>query len=105
MVRTLKDITPTAQPMTDAELWRTIMIGVVLGSPAVFLLATGMALFATSLGNALLIAIEPAFFCGVFFGGTVSLMRHLRRIEIADQADHDRLRQDHAAPRFTELAA
>ena len=105
MLRTLRDITPTAQPMTDAELWRTIMIGVMVGSPGVFMLATGMALFATSLGNALLIGIEPAFFCGAFFGGTVSLMRQLHRIELADRADHDRLHQEPATLQSTKLAA
>ncbi|GAC1367533.1 MAG: hypothetical protein NVSMB4_21480 [Acidimicrobiales bacterium] len=91
MARTLNEITPAAQPMTDAELWRTIGFGVLFGSPAIFVLATVMALFATTLGNAMLIAIEPAFFGGVFFGGTVSLMHHLRRIELDDRADHLRL--------------
>ncbi|GAC1593366.1 MAG: hypothetical protein NVS3B21_14300 [Acidimicrobiales bacterium] len=91
MARTLSEITPASQPMTDAELWKMMVHGALFGSPAIFVLATVMALFATTLGNAMLMAIEPAFFGGLFFGGTVALMRHLRRIELDDRADHLRL--------------
>lgn len=95
MPRTLHDITPTARAMTDAELWRTIIFGALVGSPAIFVLTTLMALFATSLGNALAIAVGPAFFGGVFFGGTVPLMKYVHRLELADRADH---RQIHVLP-------
>ncbi|GAC1530877.1 MAG: hypothetical protein NVS3B12_06040 [Acidimicrobiales bacterium] len=105
MARTLNEITPAARPMTDAELWRTIVFGALFGSPAIFVLVTVIGVFATTLGNAMLIAIEPAFFGGVFFGGTVALMHHLRRLELDDRADHLQLRSPAVVVAEMPLAA
>ena len=105
MPRTLHDITPTARAMTDAELWRTIIFGALVGSPAVFVLTTLMALLATGLGNALAIAVGPAFFGGVFFGGTVPLMQYVHRLELADRADHHQIHVLSVAAREVPLAA
>lgn len=74
-----------AEPLTDDDLWRVIMIGILLGTPATFVLTTLLALPATGLINALGVAVEPAFFSGLFLGGLVPLMRQLGWIEAAER--------------------
>jgi len=74
-----------AEPLTDDDLWRVIMFGFLVGTPAAFVLTTLLALPATGLINALGVAVEPAFFSGLFFGGLVPLMRQLGRIEAAER--------------------
>jgi len=74
-----------AEPLTDDDLWRVIMFGILVGTPAAFVLTTLLALPATGLINALGVAVEPAFFSGLFFGGLVPLMRRLGRIEAAER--------------------
>ena len=74
-----------AEPMTDEDLWRVIMFGLLAGTPAVFVITTLLALPATGLFNAMAIAVEPAFFSGLFYGGLFPLMRQLGRIEAADR--------------------
>jgi hypothetical protein len=71
--------------MTDDDLWRVIMFGFLVGTPAAFVLTTLLALPATGLFNAMAIAVEPAFFSGLFLGGLVPLMRQLGRIEAAER--------------------
>lgn len=43
------------------------MCGFLVGTPAAFVLTTLLALPATGLTNALGVAVEPAFFSGLFF--------------------------------------
>ncbi len=74
-----------ADALTDAELWRVLMLGVAVGTPAVFVLTTLLALPVAGLVNALGVATVPAFFCGMFYGGLVPLMRRLARVEAADR--------------------
>lgn len=76
--------TSVAEPLTDDDLWRVIMFGFLAGTPAAFVLTTLLALPATGLFNAMAIAVEPAFFGGLFLGGLVPLMRQLGRIEAAE---------------------
>ncbi len=49
-----------AEPLTDHDLWRVIMFGFLVGTPAVFIVTTLLALPATGLANALGLAVEPA---------------------------------------------
>jgi len=74
-----------AEPLTDDDLGRVMMFGLLVGTPAAFVLTTLLALPATGLFNAMAIAVEPAFFSGLFLGGLVPLMRQLGRMEAAER--------------------
>jgi hypothetical protein len=81
--------TPAAHhgALTDDGLYQLISVGVLVGTPVLFVTAVVISyLSGVGMGNALAIAIIPALFGGVTFGGFVGLMRHLRREDQADAA-------------------
>ncbi len=71
--------------LSDDGLYKLIAAGMIVGTPILFVVAVLISyLSGVGVGNALAIAVIPAMFGGVTFGGFVVLMGHLRR---EDQAD------------------
>ncbi|MHB8671722.1 MAG: hypothetical protein ACYDAD_14375, partial [Acidimicrobiales bacterium] len=65
---------------TDREFWHDMVIGMLVGTPMVWLLSMGIALIAgIRLDNAALMGIVPALFCATFYGGLIPLMGRLIR--------------------------
>lgn len=66
----------------DRQLFRDIMFGLTVGSPAILALSVLIGTIAgIGLGNSLAMGIVPGFFGGMFFGGLVPMMRRLDRQE------------------------
>jgi hypothetical protein len=73
--------------LSDDGLYKLIGAGMIAGTPILFIVAVVISyLSGVGVGNALAIAVIPAMFGGVTFGGFVVLMRHLRREDQADAA-------------------
>jgi hypothetical protein len=74
-----------SEPMTDDGLFQLIAVGMLSGTPVLYLVAVGIAMLSgVGTGNALAIGAIPALFGGVTFGGFVGLMRHLRHEDKAE---------------------
>ncbi len=73
--------------MSQAELGRVLIFGLVVGTPVMFTLIVGLCVAAgLGISNSLAVAVMPAVFSGVFFAGTVPLLRHCARHERAHEA-------------------
>ncbi len=73
--------------VSDTELGKDILFGIVVGTPLVYGLVLVMCLLAgTGLANAALVAILPCFLSGVFFGGVLPLSRQMARHEALERA-------------------
>jgi hypothetical protein len=83
--------TPAPDPhelMSDDGLFRLIAVGMLSGTPFLFIMAFGIAfLSGVGLGNALAIGAIPALFGGITAGGFVGMMRFLLRQDKALAAD------------------
>ncbi len=74
--------------LSDDGLYKLISIGVLVGTPVLFVAAVVISYVSgVGVGNAFAIAVIPALFGGVTFGGFVGMMRHLRREDQAQAAD------------------
>ena len=73
--------------MTDDKLFKLLAVGMISGTPILYLLAVGIALISgVGVGNAFAIGGIPAVFGGVTFGGFVAMMRLLRTEDKAEAA-------------------
>jgi hypothetical protein len=76
-----------ADEMTDDKLFTLIAVGMLSGTPILYVLAVGIVLISgVGTGNAFAIGAIPAVFGGVTFGGFVGMMRHLRNEDKAEAA-------------------
>jgi hypothetical protein len=73
--------------LSDDGLYKLIAAGMIAGTPILFVVAVLISyLSGVGVGNALAIAVIPAMFGGVTFGGFVVLMGHLQREDQVDAA-------------------
>jgi hypothetical protein len=86
--------------VSDAQLGHDIGVGVLVGTPLVYLAAVLMGLAArVGAGNALVLALVPGAFGGVFFGGVFPLSRQMASHERHERARVVRRRSDTPASR------
>jgi hypothetical protein len=80
--------------LSDTGLFQLIATGMLVGTPILFLVAVLISYVSgVGVGNALAIAVIPALFGGVTFGGFAFLMRLLRAEDRANaEARDDRSR-------------
>jgi MFS family permease len=79
------DAMPAAEAVSDSELGRDIVFGMVVGTPLVYVVVLLMCLLAdTGVANAFGVAILPCVLSGVFFGGVYPLSRQMARHEAAE---------------------
>lgn len=73
--------------VSDSELGRDILFGLVVGTPLTYLVVLALCLLAgIGAGNSLAVAILPCVLSGVFFGGVFPLSRQMARHEKAERA-------------------
>ena len=73
--------------VSDGELGRDILFGIVVGTPLIYLTLLVMCLVAgTGLQNAALVSILPSALSGIFFGGVLPLSRQMARHEAAERS-------------------
>jgi len=73
--------------VSDVELGHDIRVGIIFGTPFVFLAVVLMGIAAgIGANNAVFVAVVPGAFGGIFFGGIFPLSRQMARHERHERA-------------------